>query len=115
MTSDPPGAWEVVVVPFPYSERLAEKRRPAVVVSNAALGAAGAIWIAMITGAGKAKRPGDIDIADLRGAGLPGASMVRTSKLATIEASRVLKRAGRLAAKERRAVAAAVSGFLADP
>jgi hypothetical protein len=41
--------------------------------------------------------------------------MVRTSKLATIDASRVLKRAGRLAAKERRAVAAAVSGFLADP
>ena len=80
MTSDPPGAWEVIVVPFPHSERLAEKRRPAVVVSNAALDAAGAIWIAMITGAGKPRRPGDIDVADLRGAGLPGASMVRTSK-----------------------------------
>lgn len=78
MTSGAPAAWEVVVVPFPYSERLAEKRRPAVVVSNAALGAAGAIWIAMITGAGKPRRPGD-------------------------------------SPRERLAVAAAVSGFLADP
>lgn len=41
--------------------------------------------------------------------------MVRTSKLATIEASRILKRADRLSPRERLAVAAAVSGFLADP
>ena len=50
--------FDVIVVPFPYSERLAEKRRPALVVSNARLHREGYLWIVMITGAGKQKRAG---------------------------------------------------------
>jgi mRNA interferase MazF len=107
------GEWDVIVVPFPYGERLAEKRRPALVVSNERLGGAGVLWIAMITSAGKEKRVGDIAIRHLSEAGLPGASIVRASKLATIEPSRILRRIGRLAKAERSEATRAVAGFLA--
>ena len=114
MTSDTPiRAWEVVVVPFPYSERLAEKRRPAVVVSNARLHGEGYLWIAMITGAGKEGRAGDVAILDLEHAGLPGASRVRASKVATIEPVRIVRTIGSLAEPERAAVRREVAGFLA--
>jgi mRNA interferase MazF len=102
----------VIAAPFPYSERLAEKRRPALVVSNQRLHDDGFLWIAMITGAAKTKRAGDVEIRDLAGAGLPGQSMVRASKLATIEPERILRVIGALAEAERARVAEAIAGFL---
>lgn len=105
--------WDVVVVPFPYSERLAEKRRPALVVSGAKLHREGYLWIAMVTGAGKEPVAGDRPIRDLMSAGLPGRSIIRASKLATVEPGRVLRRIGTLAVGERRIVREAVEGFLA--
>jgi mRNA interferase MazF len=44
-------AFDVVVVPFPYADRLAEKCRPALVISNRKLAAHGLLWVAMITSA----------------------------------------------------------------
>ncbi len=113
MISDPIRAWEVVVVPFPYSERLAEKRRPAVVVSNERLHGEGYLWIAMITGAGKEARIGDVAILGLKQAGLPGPSMVRASKLATVEPERIIRTIGSLPETERAAVRREIAGFLA--
>ena len=107
--------WDVVVVPFPYSEKLAEKRRPALVVSSAKLHRLGFVWLVMITGAAKQKRVGDIVLGDLQAAGLPGPSMVRTSKLATIEPARVVRRIGAIAKAERTELARSILGFLAPP
>jgi mRNA interferase MazF len=104
--------FDVVVVPFPYSDQLAEKRRPALVISNAKLHREGFIWIAMITGAGKERRAGDLVIKDLASASLPGASMVRASKIATIEPERIVRRIGSLAKGERTAARKAVVGFV---
>ncbi len=104
--------FDVVVVPFPYSDRLAEKRRPALIVSSASLHREGYVWIAMITGAGKAHRTGDLAVGDLATAGLPGNSIVRTAKLATMEPDRILKRIGSLARPERAALRTAIAGFL---
>ena len=114
MTSDAPDMWDVVVVPFPYSDRMAEKRRPALVVSAASLHHRGYVWIVMITGAGKERRTEDVVIRDLARAGLPGASMVRTTKIATVEPSRILRRVGTLAAAQRRQVRKAIESFLAN-
>lgn len=114
MTSNEFRPWSVVVVPFPYSERLAEKRRPALVVSNDRLHQDGFLWIAMITGAGKARRTGDIEVRDLTKAGLPGDSLIRTSKLTTVEPGRIIRTIGVLAAGERSKVARAIAGFLAS-
>lgn len=86
----------VVVVAFPYSDRLAEKRRPALVVSHRELPARLArVWVAMITSVPH-KELGDVALADLDLAGHPAASTLRASKLATIDVDRVIRVAGRL-------------------
>ena len=105
-------AFDVVIVPFPYSDRLAEKRRPALVISNRTLAVHGLMWLAMITSADNASWPSDVPIADLRLAGLPAPSVVRPAKIACVEPSRVLRRAGRLDKKTLRIVLANLHGFL---
>ena len=95
-TSEGFAAFDVVVVPFPYSDRLAEKRRPALVISGPQLAPFGLVWVAMITSADNVPWPCDIPIGDLKRAGLPARSVVRPAKIACIEPARVLRRAGRL-------------------
>ncbi len=104
--SSPYRAWDVVIVPFPYADRLAEKRRPALVISAPALHAFGLLWVAMITSADNAPWECDVPVADLRRAGLPAASVVRPAKVACIEPSRVVRRAGHLDTRNVRTVAA---------
>jgi mRNA interferase MazF len=53
------------VVPFPYADRLAEKRRPTLVISNRKLVPFGLIWVAMITSADNTPWSCDVTIADL--------------------------------------------------
>jgi mRNA interferase MazF len=86
--------FDVVVVPFPYSDRLAEKRRPALIVSHADLpGRLARVWVAMITSVPHDDL-GDVSIHDLAMAGLPVASTLRASKIATVDVDRVLRVAG---------------------
>ncbi len=105
-------AFDVVVVPFPYADRLAEKRRPALVISNRKLAAHGLVWLAMITSAGNEAWSSDVEIADLKRAGLPAASVVRTAKIACIEPGRIDRRAGRLDKAAARSVGQKLRGFL---
>ncbi len=94
-------AFDVVVVPFPYSDRLAEKRRPALVVSSSGMTAAyGFVWLAMITSASNPRWDCDVEIGNLSVAGLPAPSLVRPVKLATIDAGRIVRRIGRLASAD---------------
>jgi mRNA interferase MazF len=88
--------FDVVVVPFPYADRLAEKRRPALVISNRRLAAHGLVWLAMITSADNEPWSSDVMISDLKRAGLPAPSVVRPAKIACIEPSRIDRRVGRL-------------------
>lgn len=91
-----PAPFDVVVVPFPYTDRQSEKRRPALVVSHADLPERlRRVWVAMITSA-PATGFGDVAIGDIDAAGLPVASTLRASKLATIDLDRVIRVAGRL-------------------
>jgi mRNA interferase MazF len=105
-------AFDVVVVPFPYADRLAEKRRPALVVSNRTLAPLGLVWVAMITSAGNEPWSCDVAIADLDAAGLPARSVVRPAKIACIEPRRILRRAGRLDPATARQVARTLHAFL---
>ncbi len=87
----------ILVLPFPYSDQLAEKRRPAVVVSQPALEEIhGLIWVAMITSDRGVHREDDVLIADHEAAGPPAPSLVRPTKIATIEPARVVRIAGDL-------------------
>ncbi len=105
--------FDVVVVPFPYSDRLAEKRRPAIVVSSSQLASDyGLVWLAMVTSADNRRWDCDVDVSDLRVAGLPAPSFVRPAKIATVDSDRVLQRVGRLTVKDARAVESQLKKFL---
>lgn len=107
-------AYDVLVVPFPYSDQLAEKRRPALVVSDPELERqCGLVWVAMITSAGRAPQLGDVVIRDQSAAGLPAPSTIRAGKIATIEPNRVLRRAGALSKLDQEAVANALTACAA--
>jgi mRNA interferase MazF len=47
----------------------------------------GLLWVVMITSADNRGWPGDVTVGDLAMAGLPVPSVIRTAKIATIEAS----------------------------
>lgn len=94
--------FDIVVVPFPYSDRLAEKRRPALVVSHPDLPARlGRVWVAMITSIAH-QDLGDVAIAAGAPAGLPVASTLRASKIATLDAGRVIRVLGRLSEDDQK-------------
>jgi mRNA interferase MazF len=105
-------AFDVVVLPFPYSDQLAEKRRPALVISGRKLAPYGLVWVAMITSADNKAWPSDVAIKDLKGAGLPLPSVVRPAKIACIETGRIVRRAGRLDKKAAQAVTQELRQFL---
>lgn len=87
-------AGDVVVVPFPYSDRFAQKRRPALVVSNGELRAQGLIWLAMVTPARHSSQKFDVAIDDLALAGLGAPSIIRPTKIARVEPGWNLRKAG---------------------
>ena len=84
-------AGDVVKVPFPYTDREVRQHRPALVVSATPLGDDGQhYWVLMITSAEHRRWPGDIALGrHYGGAGLPAPSLIRTSKIATVGATRM--------------------------
>jgi len=107
-----PNAFDVLVVPFPFTDRAAEKRRPAVALSAAdANEATGHTVCAMITSAENAPWPHDVRIEDLAAAGLPAASVIRL-KWFTIDNRLILRRAGTLASRDQRALKQVVKAVI---
>ena len=79
---------DVVKVPFPYTDRATRQFRPALVVSTGGIDDShGLLWVLMITSAENRGWPGDVAVSNLGSAGLPAPSVIRTAKIATIEAS----------------------------
>lgn len=108
-------SFDVVVVPFPFTDRQSDKRRPALVISDRGrfnLPAQHSV-MAMITSAAADKTlwPLDTAISDLAATGLPVPSLVRM-KLFTLDHRLVLRRCGQLAAADRSAVSQALSRLL---
>ena len=96
--------WDVVKVPFPYTNRPVQQRRPALVVAeHSSSEVPGLLWVLMITSATHRRWPGDHEIADLQQAGLSAPSIIRSTKLGTIETAGA-ERIGSLAAADREAV-----------
>jgi mRNA interferase MazF len=79
--------WDIVKVPFPYTDRPVRQRRPALVIAAGELHTEhGLLWLAMITSAANRGWPDDVPISDPSVAGLPIPSIVRPAKIATIDA-----------------------------
>jgi mRNA interferase MazF len=85
----------VVRVPFPYSDAETRQHRPALVVATAGTGPEPfLLWVVMITSAENRGWQGDVEIRDAAKAGLPAPSVIRTAKIATIDASRAEPKGG---------------------
>lgn len=106
-------AFDVVVVPFPFTDRTTAKRRPALVLSDAKAfnKPVGQSVLAMITTARNSDWPLDVAINDLDAAGLPSASVVRM-KLFTLDEKLVIRKAGALAQNDRRHVVSTLRRLL---
>jgi len=61
-----------VAVPFPFTERLGEKKRPALVLSRKPFNRAEHTVLAMITSAAHRRWPGDVNLAHWEATGLRG-------------------------------------------
>lgn len=106
--------FDVVVVPFPFTDSATTKRRPALVISGAKAFnlPAGYSVMAMITSAGNSIWPLDVEITDRNTAGLAAASLVRM-KLFTLDNRFILRQQGQLGAADRKTVATALKTLLA--
>jgi mRNA interferase MazF len=104
---------DIVRVPFPYTDRDTQQRRPALVVSNGPVGDGGRLlWVAMITSASNRRWDDDIDIShDPSITGLLAPSLIRPAKLATIDA-RLASSLGRLFPELQEQVAARIKARL---
>jgi mRNA interferase MazF len=92
---------DVVKVPFPYTDRATRQRRPALVVSGSGLETEhNLVWVVMITSAENRRWPGDLPITDFQAAGLSVPSVIRTAKIATLNA-RDAERIGKIAPRLR--------------
>ena len=94
--------YDVVVVPFPFTDKNSGKRRPALLLSSEKSfnEIANHSILAMITSAKHSSWPMDIEITDLDLAGLASESIIRM-KLFTLDNSLILRKAGELAQKDR--------------
>ena len=104
--------WDVVKVPFPHADRPVRQRRPAlVVVADELQTHHSLLWVLMITSADHRRWPGDVMIGDPGTAGLPAASVVRTAKIAVIDA-RDAALLGTLVGTDRKAIGTQMFGHL---
>ena len=95
---------DVVLVPFPFTDLRGSKQRPAVVVSTDNYNqTTNDLILAQVTSNLRRPRFGDHQIIGLSPAGLPKPSLVR-AKLATIEASRVIKTLGQMPPSDMRGI-----------
>jgi mRNA interferase MazF len=97
--------YDVVIIPFPFTDRAATKRRPAVALSASRDfgGIIGQTIFAMITQAAHSSWPFDYPINDIESAGLTKGCHVRM-KLFTLDNRLVIRRAGCLSAQDQAGV-----------
>lgn len=104
--------FDIVVVPFPFTDRGVKLRRPAVILSDAGFAAnTGQSLLAMITRAERSAWPDDLAISDLAAAGLDGPCVVRM-KLFTLVDTLISRRLGRLGRPDVRALKPIIANHL---
>lgn len=105
--------FDVVVVPFPFTDRSTTVRRPALILSDPeTFGiATGQSLMAMITRAAGTRWPHDHAVDDRATAGLPEACFVRM-KLFTLDHRLILRRLGALGNSDAIAVRANLAALL---
>ena len=88
--------WDIVLIPFPFTDLSATKKRPAVVVSSETYNSGQDVMLLFLTSNVSATpRPGDYLLAEWETANLPKPSMIRM-KLMTLDKDLILKKLGEI-------------------
>lgn len=110
MTYDP---FSIVIVPFPFTDKIKTKRRPALVLSSLRhQKQTGHITLMMVTSAKHSAWESDYQIEHLRSTGLSSPSIIR-QKIFTIDGRLVLEKAGKLSAQDIKKVTSLTLAHLA--
>lgn len=105
-------AFDVVAVPFPFTDRETSKRRPALVISSERFNLQHKqLALAMITTAADSAWPSDVSLSDWQQAGLKVACHFRL-KLFTLDQSLVIKTIGHLTSRDVLSVKAKLNEYL---
>jgi mRNA interferase MazF len=97
-------AYDVVVVPFPFTDKQADKKRPALVLSDKDFNTkSDNCVLAMITSQRNPDWAFDVPIGSLQKTGLKSPSKVRM-KIFTLDSSFILRKLGGLSKKDRERV-----------
>ena len=92
--------WDIVLLPFPFTDLTAAKKRPGLIVSPDEYNDKSDVIIAFITSKlDLEQRFGDYRITQWKQAGLPKPSLIRM-KFATIAKGIIIKKLGRLTSKD---------------
>ena len=96
---------DVLLVPFPFTDQTTTKRRPAVVVSSAVYNRdkPDLIVMAITSQLRRPKAVGDVAVERWKQAGLLKASVIKPV-VATLEKELVVRKLGRLEARDRQAL-----------
>ena len=106
-------AFDVVAIPFPFTDRDATKRRPALVISNERFNQQhDQLVLAMITTATDNVWPSDVSLTDWQDAGLKVACHFRL-KLFTLDQNLVVKTIGHLSSQDVQSVQAVFAEYVA--
>lgn len=102
-------AFDVVIVPFPFTDQAQSKKRPALVLSHAVFfnEKSGHSILMMITSAKNAPWPLDVPIANLEQAGLPAPSVARM-KIFTLDNRLIIKKIGSFSKDDKKEVSKAL-------
>lgn len=87
---------EIVIIPFPFTDKVQQKRRPALVISQTEYTTShNHVLCAMITTAKSSSWPTDYRICDMKETGLPAPSIVRM-KLFSLDSRLIIRTAGKV-------------------
>jgi mRNA interferase MazF len=104
--------FDVVKIPFPFTDKNADKKRPAVIISNPDYRLNNSHYILiMITSAKQSHWVDDINIENLENAGLPVPSKIRF-KLFSLDERLVIGKLGRLSREDTTKVSNILSKYL---
>lgn len=103
--------WDILLVPFPFTNLRQTKKRPALIVSPEDYNSGSDVAILFITSNLESQgRPGDYLIKNWQESGLPKPSM-SGMKFATIEKSIIFKKLGEITYSDRKALKSKLAEF----
>jgi mRNA interferase MazF len=105
-------SWDVVLVPFPFTDRNISKKRPALIINLPEYQISSShVVLLMITSAKNSDWENDIIIEDLQSTGLPNDSVIRF-KVFSLDEKFVLKKLGILTDIDRQKIKQGLNNFL---